>query len=283
MWFNDLIILTYENRDELVPNKVAKNPAWIPTSAIKRDALTTYNNQTNTYPSSQPNGNGSVVASSSHSSSTAPTVYGHNKHVVDHVTGSSGANNHHSHHHNNHNHTNNHHHPHHHYNQFQQSTQSANSQSSHQHHHQQQQQQFVNNNHQSQYQPQQQPQITAATTVTAVTTSNSNHNSNNNNNNQYSQHRSSPKPYVAPSRAAVNAIDEDEEVFRKARGILNKLTPEKFDKLSYDFCTLSIRNTKVLKGIILLVSVLVFCIVLVCLKRESKRASLFIYFFLCSN
>ena len=37
------------------------------------------------------------------------------------------------------------------------------------------------------------------------------------------------------------------------RGLLNKLTPEKFDKLAVDFCQFPIRNAKVLKGIIVLI------------------------------
>ena len=36
--------------------------------------------------------------------------------------------------------------------------------------------------------------------------------------------------------------------------LLNKLTPEKFEKLSVEFCNLSIRSPKALKGIIVLVS-----------------------------
>lgn len=51
-----------------------------------------------------------------------------------------------------------------------------------------------------------------------------------------------------------NGVDtDDEEIFRKVRGLLNKLTPEKFDKLSIEFCNLTIKSPKVLKGIILLI------------------------------
>ena len=51
-----------------------------------------------------------------------------------------------------------------------------------------------------------------------------------------------------------NTDPDDEELFRKVRGLLNKLTPEKFEKLSVEFCNLSIKNPKALKGIIVLVS-----------------------------
>lgn len=50
-----------------------------------------------------------------------------------------------------------------------------------------------------------------------------------------------------------NTDSDDEELFRKVRGLLNKLTPEKFEKLSVEFCNLSIKNPKALKGIIVLI------------------------------
>lgn len=42
-------------------------------------------------------------------------------------------------------------------------------------------------------------------------------------------------------------------IFRKVRGILNKLTPEKFQKLSDDLLALELDSSKVLKGVILLI------------------------------
>ncbi|RVE39851.1 hypothetical protein evm_015499, partial [Chilo suppressalis] len=42
-------------------------------------------------------------------------------------------------------------------------------------------------------------------------------------------------------------------IFRKVRGILNKLTPEKFQKLSDDLLGLELDSDKVLKGVILLI------------------------------
>lgn len=42
-------------------------------------------------------------------------------------------------------------------------------------------------------------------------------------------------------------------IFRKVRGILNKLTPEKFHKLSDDLLGLELDSDKVLKGVILLI------------------------------
>lgn len=74
---------------------------------------------------------------------------------------------------------------------------------------------------------------------------------------------------------SANIENDDEEIFRNARGfvtnsqiyfnyhfffncflilrILNKLTPEKFEKLSIEFCNLPIKSPKVLKGFIVLV------------------------------
>lgn len=47
--------------------------------------------------------------------------------------------------------------------------------------------------------------------------------------------------------------DINEAVFRKARGILNKLTPEKFDRLVFELLNLGINSKTILKGIILLI------------------------------
>ena len=41
---------------------------------------------------------------------------------------------------------------------------------------------------------------------------------------------------------------------RRVRGILNKLTPEKFEKLSNDILNVGLDSTTILKGVILLVS-----------------------------
>jgi len=42
--------------------------------------------------------------------------------------------------------------------------------------------------------------------------------------------------------------------FRQVRGILNKLTPEKFEKLTADILNVGLESVVVLKGVILLVS-----------------------------
>lgn len=47
--------------------------------------------------------------------------------------------------------------------------------------------------------------------------------------------------------------DRNELIFRRVRGILNKLTPEKFDKLCYDLLNVGIHNKTILKGIIILI------------------------------
>ncbi|KAF5897482.1 eukaryotic translation initiation factor 4 gamma 2-like, partial [Clarias magur] len=62
-----------------------------------------------------------------------------------------------------------------------------------------------------------------------------------------------------PSRSTrrdVNSTDEKEHqdaIFRKVRGILNKLTPEKFDKLCLELLNVGVDSKLVLKGIILLI------------------------------
>ncbi|KAJ3594001.1 hypothetical protein NHX12_006333 [Muraenolepis orangiensis] len=59
-----------------------------------------------------------------------------------------------------------------------------------------------------------------------------------------------------PSRQDLNSLSEKgrhDKIFRKVRGILNKLTPEKFDKLCLDLLNVGIESKLVLKGIILLI------------------------------
>lgn len=51
----------------------------------------------------------------------------------------------------------------------------------------------------------------------------------------------------------VNTEERDNLIFRKVRGILNKLTPEKFDKLSLELLNIGIDSKHILKGIILLI------------------------------
>uniref|UniRef100_A0A673K1Q7 Eukaryotic translation initiation factor 4 gamma 2 n=1 Tax=Sinocyclocheilus rhinocerous TaxID=307959 RepID=A0A673K1Q7_9TELE len=71
-----------------------------------------------------------------------------------------------------------------------------------------------------------------------------------------------PGPSVqrwVPSRSTrrdVNSSNEKEHhdaIFRKVRGILNKLTPEKFDKLCLELLNVGVDSKLVLKGIILLI------------------------------
>uniref|UniRef100_A0A673FZD1 Eukaryotic translation initiation factor 4 gamma 2 n=1 Tax=Sinocyclocheilus rhinocerous TaxID=307959 RepID=A0A673FZD1_9TELE len=71
-----------------------------------------------------------------------------------------------------------------------------------------------------------------------------------------------PGPNVqrwVPSRSTrrdVNSSNEKERhdaIFRKVRGILNKLTPEKFDKLCLELLNVGVDSKLILKGIILLI------------------------------
>ncbi|XP_030845042.1 eukaryotic translation initiation factor 4 gamma 2-like isoform X1 [Strongylocentrotus purpuratus] len=62
--------------------------------------------------------------------------------------------------------------------------------------------------------------------------------------------------WVPPStsrRDEPGSRDQQDLVFRRVRGILNKLTPEKFDKLCLELLNVGIHSKVILKGIILLV------------------------------
>lgn len=53
--------------------------------------------------------------------------------------------------------------------------------------------------------------------------------------------------------AAATPESRNDQVFRKVRGILNKLTPEKFQKLSDDLLRVELKSTVILKGVIILI------------------------------
>uniref|UniRef100_A0A8D3E754 Eukaryotic translation initiation factor 4 gamma 2 n=1 Tax=Scophthalmus maximus TaxID=52904 RepID=A0A8D3E754_SCOMX len=55
------------------------------------------------------------------------------------------------------------------------------------------------------------------------------------------------------SSTSSNEKEQHDEIFRKVRGILNKLTPEKFDKLCLELLNAGVDSKLVLKGIILLI------------------------------
>lgn len=61
--------------------------------------------------------------------------------------------------------------------------------------------------------------------------------------------------WVPPStlKRDANHDDRNDFTFRRVRGILNKLTPEKFDKLSLELLNVGIESHVILKGIILLI------------------------------
>ncbi|CAG9092117.1 unnamed protein product [Plutella xylostella] len=64
--------------------------------------------------------------------------------------------------------------------------------------------------------------------------------------------RAPRRRWVPPGSRRDEDADYD-NIFRKVRGILNKLTPEKFTKLSDDLLALDLASDKVLKGVILLI------------------------------
>ncbi|XP_029767401.1 eukaryotic translation initiation factor 4 gamma 2-like [Terrapene carolina triunguis] len=57
---------------------------------------------------------------------------------------------------------------------------------------------------------------------------------------------------------SANDKERHDAIFRKVRGILNKLTPEKFDKLCLELLNVGVESKLILKGIILLVSQVYF-------------------------
>ncbi|XP_076471182.1 eukaryotic translation initiation factor 4 gamma 2-like [Babylonia areolata] len=62
--------------------------------------------------------------------------------------------------------------------------------------------------------------------------------------------------WVPPSvlrRDAGTPSERHDQIFRRVRGILNKLTPEKFDKLSLELLNVGIDSPVILKGVILLI------------------------------
>lgn len=68
---------------------------------------------------------------------------------------------------------------------------------------------------------------------------------------------STEQRWIPPStirRDALTPESRNDVIFRKVRGILNKLTPEKFAKLSNDLLNLELNSNVILKGVILLVS-----------------------------
>ncbi|XP_070391572.1 eukaryotic translation initiation factor 4 gamma 2 isoform X3 [Dermacentor albipictus] len=60
-------------------------------------------------------------------------------------------------------------------------------------------------------------------------------------------------PSVVRRDAPINSADKNDLVFRKVRGILNKLTPEKFHKLRKELLLVGLDSTHILKGVILLI------------------------------
>lgn len=71
---------------------------------------------------------------------------------------------------------------------------------------------------------------------------------------------SSPSPtaaaWIPPSlrpQYGINQQDRQDAVFRKVRGILNKLTPEKFQELSDDLLKLDLNSEAILNGVIKLI------------------------------
>uniref|UniRef100_A0A4W3GQQ5 Eukaryotic translation initiation factor 4 gamma 2 n=1 Tax=Callorhinchus milii TaxID=7868 RepID=A0A4W3GQQ5_CALMI len=62
-----------------------------------------------------------------------------------------------------------------------------------------------------------------------------------------------PSPSTKRDANSLNDKERQDGIFRKVRGILNKLTPEKFDKLCLELLNVGVDSKLVLKGIILLI------------------------------
>ncbi|KAF4526162.1 hypothetical protein B566_EDAN008198 [Ephemera danica] len=60
-------------------------------------------------------------------------------------------------------------------------------------------------------------------------------------------------PSTVARREALTQESKNDLIFRKVRGILNKLTPEKFKKLSDDLLNTDLNSSVILKGVILLI------------------------------
>jgi len=72
---------------------------------------------------------------------------------------------------------------------------------------------------------------------------------------QQTSYQQQPK-YSAPTVNSVSRqrVEEEKNVaFKKIRGVLNKLTPEKFDKLIGDILSVDLSSTDILKGVIILI------------------------------
>lgn len=70
---------------------------------------------------------------------------------------------------------------------------------------------------------------------------------------------STEQRWIPPStvrRDALTPESRNDLIFRKVRGILNKLTPEKFAKLSNDLLNVELNSHVILKGVIFLVRVI---------------------------
>lgn len=74
---------------------------------------------------------------------------------------------------------------------------------------------------------------------------------------------STEQRWIPPSTVRRDALthsltpeSRNDLIFRKVRGILNKLTPEKFAKLSNDLLNVELNSHVILKGVIFLVCIL---------------------------
>ncbi|XP_063223365.1 eukaryotic translation initiation factor 4 gamma 2 isoform X2 [Bacillus rossius redtenbacheri] len=71
-----------------------------------------------------------------------------------------------------------------------------------------------------------------------------------------SRSHSTKRRWIPPSTVRRDALSQENKndlIFRKVRGILNKLTPEKFQKLSDDLLQTELNSSVILKGVILLI------------------------------
>ncbi|CAF1007843.1 unnamed protein product, partial [Brachionus calyciflorus] len=70
-----------------------------------------------------------------------------------------------------------------------------------------------------------------------------------------------------------NKLNDNDDVFRKCRGLLNRLSPDNFEKLSIDFCSLQIKNLNILKAVT----------ALICEKALNEPAYSSLYAQLCQR
>lgn len=92
---------------------------------------------------------------------------------------------------------------------------------------------------------------------------------------------STEQRWIPPStvrRDALTPESRNDLIFRKVRGILNKLTPEKFAKLSNDLLNVELNSHVILKGVIFLVRISRENLYKIEKERKREKRARFFFF-----